>query len=152
MARKYYKGQFIPKNPRKYEGDPTQIIYRSRWELRVMHAFDQNDAIVKWGSETKVIPYFWSVDGKNHRYFTDFVIAARAADGSIKKAIVEVKPYSQTIPPVKTKRKKESTWLEESATWSKNQAKWAAAREYAKKYGYSFLLLTEHDIFPGKAY
>jgi len=152
MARNYYKGKFQPKNPRKYEGDPTDIIYRSRWELRVMHAFDENPKIIKWGSETKVIPYFWSVDGKQHRYFTDFVIAAQAADGRITKAIVEVKPYSQTIPPKKTKGKKASTLLEEQATFSKNQAKWAAAREYAKRYGYVFLILTEKDIFPGKAY
>ncbi|NDB85179.1 MAG: head completion protein, partial [Alphaproteobacteria bacterium] len=28
-----YKGKFNPKNPNKYKGDPTNIIYRSRWEL-----------------------------------------------------------------------------------------------------------------------
>ena len=31
-----YKGFFKPKNPQKYNGDPTNIIYRSRWELKFM--------------------------------------------------------------------------------------------------------------------
>ena len=31
-----YKGPFRPRNPEKYKGDPTGIIYRSRWELMVM--------------------------------------------------------------------------------------------------------------------
>ena len=30
-----YKGYFKPKNPKKYKGDPTNIIYRSLWEKKL---------------------------------------------------------------------------------------------------------------------
>lgn len=43
---KFYKGRFSPRNPQKYKGDPTNIIYRSGWELRVMKFFDDNEAIL----------------------------------------------------------------------------------------------------------
>ena len=35
-----YSGKFTPKNPSKYRGDPTNIIYRSSWERRVMNYLD----------------------------------------------------------------------------------------------------------------
>ena len=35
-----YKGKFIPQNPKKYNGNPENIIYRSSWELRCMKWFD----------------------------------------------------------------------------------------------------------------
>lgn len=151
--RHYHQGKFVPRNPGKYTGDPTDIVYRSRWELLVMQRFDLNPKILKWGSETVVIPYFWEGDGKPHRYYTDFVIAAQSNDGSIVKMIIEVKPYAQTIEPKKTRGKKKTTLEEECKTYSKNQAKWAAAREYCKKHGFIFWVMTEKDIFPnGKAW
>ena len=43
-----YKGKFRPKNPKKYKGDPTNIIYRSLLERRFMVYCDDTPAIIKW--------------------------------------------------------------------------------------------------------
>jgi len=43
---KTYKGLFKPKNPKKYNGDSTNIIYRSSWELRVMKWLDEHPKVV----------------------------------------------------------------------------------------------------------
>ena len=51
------QGKFRPKNPEKYKGDPTNIIYRSSWELTVFKYLDTNSSILKWASEEIFIPY-----------------------------------------------------------------------------------------------
>ena len=78
---KTYKGKYSPKNPKKYRGDPTNIVYRSLWERKVMVYLDDNDAILEWGSEELVIPYRSPVDGRIHRYFPDFTVLAKTKDG-----------------------------------------------------------------------
>ena len=52
-----YKGKFTPTNPRKYIGDPTQIVYRSSYELKFMKWCDINASVKRWASEEIVIPY-----------------------------------------------------------------------------------------------
>ena len=42
-----YSGKFSPKNPQKYRGDFTNIVYRSTWECRVMTWLDNNDSIIE---------------------------------------------------------------------------------------------------------
>jgi hypothetical protein len=64
----------------------------------------------------------------------------------VKKYFIELKPYSQTIEPKVSKRKKQITMLYESKQWAKNQAKWKAATDFAKKNGWEFHILTEKDI------
>ena len=64
-----YKGVFRPNNPEKYTGDPTSIIYRSRWELILMGTLDKHPDVLKWGSEEIIIPYRSPIDGRVHRYF-----------------------------------------------------------------------------------
>ena len=52
------KGRFKPKNPKKYKGDPSNIIFRSSWERDVMNWCDKNEKIVsKWSSEWRKC--FW---------------------------------------------------------------------------------------------
>jgi len=75
-----YKGRFSPKNPKKYKGDPTNIIYRSGWERRVMVYVDDNPAIIEWSSEEIAIPYLCPTDDRWHRYYPDFVVKACKAD------------------------------------------------------------------------
>ena len=58
-----YKGFFKPKNPIKYKGDPTNIIYRSSWEQRCMVYFDLNLNVLEWQSEEFFIPYKSPIDG-----------------------------------------------------------------------------------------
>ena len=75
--KKLHSGKFRPKNIKKYKGNPTDIQYRSGWELRFMRYLDQNSSIVKWSSEEVVVPYRSPLDGRVHRYFPDFWIRVR---------------------------------------------------------------------------
>ena len=65
--------KYKPSFPKKYQGDPNNIICRSNWE-RVCKWCDANDNIIAWGSEEFSIPYRSPVDGRVHRYYPDFII------------------------------------------------------------------------------
>lgn len=140
-----YKGKFSPKNPKKYRGDPTNIIYRSGWEKKVMKYLDDNPAIIEWGSEELSIPYICPTDNRPHRYFPDFVVKVRTKDGLVQTMILEVKPKKETIEP-KKKKKITKQYITEVMTWGKNSAKWAAAREYCADRGWQFMLITEKEL------
>lgn len=142
---KTYKGRFTPKNPKKYKGDPTNIIFRSLWERKFMHHLDTNTAVVEWSSEEVIIPYRSPLDNRIHRYFPDFYVKARNADGSIKEMIVEIKPKKETKEPIKKKRITKQ-YISEVTTWGKNQAKWSAAEEYCEDRGWEFMILTEDHL------
>lgn len=139
-----YKGRFSPKNPKKYRGDPTNIIFRSLWERKAMRYFDETDAILEWSSEELVIPYKSPVDNRVHRYFPDFLVKARTREG-IKTMILEVKPKAQTKEPTR-KARITPKYITEVKTWGVNQAKWKAATEYALDRGWEFKILTEVEL------
>ena len=67
-----YKGKYRPTHPSKYRGKPTNIIYRSLWELKFMKYCDSNKNILEWGSEEVIVPYRSPIDNRYHRYFPDF--------------------------------------------------------------------------------
>ena len=90
-----YRGRYIPSKPRKYKGDPSNIIYRSLWERKFMVYCDRNDSILEWGSEEIIIPYRSPLDGRMHRYFPDFYVKVKQKNGSVKKMLIEVKPKAQ---------------------------------------------------------
>ena len=138
-----YQGKFKPRNPDKYKGDPSNIVYRSSWELKAMLRFDQDSNVIWWQSEETVIPYRSPMDGKIHRYFVDFTIKTKD-----KVMLIEVKPKSQTIPPVLKEGKSPKTkrYINEVCTWGVNDAKWKAAREYCKDRNYEFVILTEDNL------
>lgn len=143
--KKTYKGYFKPKNPKKYIGDPTNIIYRSSWELKFMLYIDQHKDIVEWGSEEIVIPYKSPIDNKIHRYFPDFIVKKINKDGKRETVLIEIKPFSQTKPPAK-KEKITKSYITEVKTWGVNEAKWKAANEYCKDRGWSFHIFTEKEL------
>jgi len=132
-----YSGRFRPKNPQKYAGDPTNIIYRSSWEAKVMSWLDKTPEIISWASEELSIPYLSPLDGKVHRYFPDFIAKSRTKDGRIKVLMIEVKPKKQIDEPKRRKRITKQ-YISEVATWGVNQAKWAAATEYCLDRGWEF--------------
>lgn len=142
---KTYTGRYSVKNPKKYKGDPTKVIYRSSWESRVMNYLDNNPAVLEWSSEETVVPYISPVDNKRHRYFVDFWVKAKAKDGSIKVMLLEVKPKHQTIEPIK-KTRVTRRYITEVMTWGVNQAKWEAATEYCADRGWEFRLITEDEL------
>jgi hypothetical protein len=136
------KGKFVPRNPSKYMGNPTEIIFRSKWELDIMRLLDTNDDVIGWGSEEVVIPYISPVDGKRHRYFTDMIIKKKNGD----VVLVEVKPFKQTQQP-KVSQKQTKQYIQEVATYVINKAKWKAAEEYCLLRGWKFQILTEKEIY-----
>ena len=145
----YKQGFFKPVNPKKYIGDPTNIVYRSGWEKKFMHYLDEHEPIIRWGSEEVVIPYISPVDNRPHRYYVDFYVEARGADGSIKKILIEVKPFAQTQEP-KAPKRRTKRFITEVVTYGVNQAKWKAAKEYCTNKGWEFQILTENEIFSKK--
>ena len=140
-----YKGYYKPRNPNKYKGDPSNIIYRSSWERMCMVYFDNNPNVLQWGSEEVVIPYRSPIDGRLHRYFPDFLIKVRTAKGSTDTILIEVKPYNQTQPPQKRSRKTKK-YINEVATYGINTSKWHFAKEYCKDRGWKFQIITEKEL------
>ena len=57
-----YSGKFVARNPKKYKGDPNNIIYRSLWELKLMKYLDSHTQIKNWASEEFCIPYRSPID------------------------------------------------------------------------------------------
>ena len=148
--RKLYKGKYKIKNPNKYLGNPTNIIYRSLMERRFMEWCDSNDKCYKWSSEEVVIPYISPIDNKQHRYFPDFLI--QTPKGWF---LIEVKPLTQSRPPKKLvvenlELKKKRRYIKSVQTWLVNEAKWKAATKVCKKKGWSFQILTEKQLVPDK--
>ena len=142
---KYVQGIFTAQYKEKYKGT-FPIVYRSSLELKVMRWFDNNSNVITWGSESVVVPYQSPLDGKLHRYFIDFVVSLKEKEGAIKKFLIEVKPYKQTLQPEATKNKKPKTMIYENMQWALNQAKWKAAEQYANNKGYKFFIITEKHI------
>jgi hypothetical protein len=142
MNKKYRQGIFTPKNADKFIG--TKAVYRSGLELKFMRFCDNNPNVLKWSSENVVIPYISPVDGRVHRYFVDNFVIIKEGN-QIKKYLVEIKPYKQTMAPT-TKYRKREHLLYEQQMYSVNQAKWASAREFCAKKGLEFLILTEKDL------
>tara|TARA_B100000427_G_scaffold90856_1_gene75033 strand:+ start:3325 stop:3768 length:444 start_codon:yes stop_codon:yes gene_type:complete len=140
-----YKGRYTPTNPKKYKGNPYNIIYRSLWERKFMVYCDTNDKIIEWGSEEIIIPYLSPWDGKVHRYFPDFYIKVKQSNDNIKKFIIEVKPKKQTKPPKPVERKTKR-WINEVRTFGINEAKWKHASKWCKNNDMEFKILTEDDL------
>jgi hypothetical protein len=137
----FHKRKYIPIFPEKYTGDPSNIIMRSSWETRFASWCDKNPSVLKWDSEETIIPYKCPTDNRIHRYFVDFKIYVNTG----KTYLVEVKPKTQTLPPIYP-GKRTQRYLQESLAFMKNQAKWAAANEFAKDRGWEFKIITEHEL------
>jgi hypothetical protein len=140
-----YKGKFRPINPKKYKGDPSNVIYRSRWELVLMKKLDEHPDVLEWSSEEIIIPYRSPIDGKMHRYFPDFYVKRKNREGIIESIIIEVKPYAQTLEP-KVQSNITRRYIQEVHTYGINKSKWTQAQEYCKDRGWKFMIFTEHEL------
>lgn len=138
--------KFRPKNPKKYMGDPTDIVSRSSWETKFFKRLDESSNVIGWNSEVIVVPYLSPIDNKMHRYFVDVLVAAKNQAGETVVTLIEIKPYAQTKPPKNTKTKKPERLLTETKTYIVNQAKWKAATAYCASKGWIFKIVTERDI------
>jgi hypothetical protein len=142
-----YKGKFMPNNPHKYKGNPANIVYRSRWELKLMADLDKHPDVLEWSSEEIVVPYISPMDNKIHRYFVDFWVKKKNySDSKVEVVLIEVKPKGQCVPPKVQSGKPTKRYLNEVHTWGVNSAKWKAATNYAKDRGWKFIIMTEDDL------
>lgn len=136
--------RYKPVNPSKYVGDLNEIVMRSSWESKLAFWLDMTPTVLKWGSEIKFIPYFSTVDGRVRRYFPDFWALVKQTDGTEKRFIVEIKPNCQIHQPKQGRDSKK--FQEAMMTWQRNQDKWQAARQFAKKNGFEFLVMDEYTL------
>jgi hypothetical protein len=142
--RKQFKsGIFRPENVEKF--GESKCVYRSSYELQFLKWCDRHPKITKVLYEKIVIPYVCKTDNNLHRYYVDCMIHMQESTG-LKKYLIEIKPFRQTIPPKPSKRKKTSTILEENLNYIKNQSKWNSAKQYCKKMGWRWCILTEKGI------
>jgi hypothetical protein len=140
-----HQGYFKPKFPQKYKGDPTNIIYRSGWELKFMFYVDSHPEIIEWGSEEFFIPYRSPIDNRIHRYFPDFYIKKKSKNGVIETIVVEIKPLKQTMEPQR-QQKKTKRYINEVMTWGINSSKWNAAKRFCEDRNWKFMILTEKEL------
>ena len=147
MAYRGYKGKYKHTYREKYKGNPTNIIYRSLWERKLMVWLDNNRDVLQWSSEEIAIPYRSPVDRKMHRYYPDFWAKIKNYKGIVENILIEVKPkrMSQKPKPPLDKRKKR-TYIKEAKRWSINEAKWEAAMNYCEDRGWKFQVLTEDTL------
>ena len=143
--RKYRQGIYKCKFPEKYKGNVNNICYRSGLELKAFRFFDYNANVIEWASEETIIPYANPLTGRTSRYFVDVYAKMRDRNGEIKKYLIEIKPHSQTLPPVQ-KNRKTKTLIYQQAEYIKNQAKWQAAQQFSKARNMNFVLLTEKHL------
>jgi hypothetical protein len=99
---------------------------------------------LEWSSEGHRIPYLDPFDGRRRIYYPDFYAMFK----NRKKFIVEVKPTKDLRMPKKGK-KSHKTMLMREHTYLINQAKFKSAKQYCKKLGYQFIVVTEKELFRG---
>jgi hypothetical protein len=143
---KYRQGKYRPQNPEKYNGDPTNIVYRSSYELKFMQYCDLTESVNGWKSEEFWIPYRSPIDNKIHRYFPDFFVKYKDKNGNNRHLVVEIKPQKDLKMPETNPKRKTKSWAYAVKTWAVNQAKWEAAREYCADRNYEFRVLTEKEL------
>jgi len=144
---RYHQGKFIPKNPHKYVGDPSNIIYRSSWEFNFLQWADRDDHVLRYASEELHIPYFFEGDRRWHRYFPDFILHVKDKQDQQQVWMVEIKPEHQTRHPSTKRYTSPRRQLRETMEYAKNQAKWAAADAFCRNKGWRFMILTEKELY-----
>lgn len=146
---RYINGQIPANKLKKFVQTETSdsFIYRSSYEFLFMKWCENNDAVVAWSSEPYSITYFDISSSRNREYFIDFSFV----DTSKRVFIVEVKD-SKDVKKVHVFRKhlstiedslKRKSFAKANSTEAKNLSKWVAAKEYAKKHGYHFVIADE---------
>lgn len=140
------KGMFKPKNPSKYKGDPTNIVWRSSWECVFFSRLDNDPNVIQWSSEEIIINYKSPIDSRIHRYFPDCWVKKKNPDtGKITETLIEIKPKAQTKAP-SVQKKPTKKYINEVQTWGINNAKWEAAESYCKAKGWDWIIMTEDHL------
>jgi len=136
----YAQGVFTPTQPEKYIGKHAPR-YRSGWEFTFMQFCDKNKNVLKWASESIIIPYMHPLTGKRTNYIPDFLVIYENKHGHQKAEVVEIKPKKQSLIESRTANARDR------AVVAVNHAKWASAMAYCKQNGLTFRVITEDDLF-----
>lgn len=121
------------------------VEYKSSLEYKAIKYADFNPLVKCWSMEPFAIPYIKPTDNKIHRYYIDLFLEFQNGE----KFLIEVKSYSETIPPIKPKYmhpKAVHRYVNEMMTFRINQAKWDSAKKFAEKKGLHFAILTEKQL------
>lgn len=154
----FSQGKYYVKNKAKCLNKSGIIEYKSSYEAKFCHELDvKRKNVVSWSYETLTVTYKSPIDKKLHRYYIDFIFDVRQHDGSIQKFLVEIKPShekeeielfeSKGITPKKHGNMKAESWLFKQRAFLVNVEKWRSAKRYAEAKGYTFLVVTEKDLF-----
>jgi hypothetical protein len=147
---KVQQGYFHPKNPEKYKGDITKIIYRSSWEFKFLEYCDNNESVIEYASEPVGIAYYNPILKKESTYWVDCYMATRGSDGKITKWLIEIKPNKYLTPPAPPTRlteKQTLNYARHAKAYIINDAKFKAAKVYASKNNMRFGIITENFLF-----
>lgn len=79
-----------------------------------------------------------------HRYFPDVWLEAQTPTGT-KAFLIEIKPKAQT--EIREVKRRTKNFLREAATVAVNHAKWNAAKALCAQKNWTFVVLTEDDLF-----
>jgi len=135
-----YSGRYKVTNKEKYRGDPGKVVYRSMWEKHCFKWCDISAEVLEWSSEEIIVPYYYDIDKKYHRYFPDLKI--KMSNGKVY--LIEIKPDKETRPPEGKRKTKQ--YIGEGLTYIKNINKWEAAKSYAKDRNWEFQIWTENTL------
>lgn len=150
--RNYSQGKYNVQKSEKYSGVNHVLKYRSSYELKFMQFCDRNPNIIEWNYEQHVIKYKnpmkldKNMQPKTCRYILDFWVKWKDKRGEIRTALVEIKPYNQTMPPNRGKKRKD-VYESACATWNVNRAKWMAAKKHCEARNWDFKIITERVLF-----
>lgn len=144
----YKQGFFKPKNPQKYKGNPSNIVYRSSLELKFLIYLDNHPQVIKYASEEPfmIVPYINPITGKTHRYYPDMWFQKLDNKGCTITYLIEIKPFSQTQPPKITHNPKSKKNIKAISTYAINKKKWDAAKLVCEKNGWDFKIITDREL------
>jgi hypothetical protein len=144
------QGYFRPVNLEKYMGDPNKIIFRSSWEFKFLKWCDLSPTILRYSSEPIGIIYYNPLDQRAHRYYIDFYVITKKADGAEQPWLIEVKPLKYVNPPTAPLRmtnKQTANYVYAAKQYIVNKAKFEAARAFAEQRAIKFGIITENFLF-----
>jgi hypothetical protein len=140
----YQQGYYNPKNPAKYVGDITKIVFRSSWEFKFLVWCDNTPQVLRYSSEPISIPYMNPVDRRVHQYFIDMWVEILEESGKVTRWLVEIKPERNLVMPKEPKNPTTKTLknhLGQVKRVMMNLAKFQAARNFAKFQNMKFGVL-----------
>ncbi len=145
---KWKQSYFYPTDTSKFIGK-IPAICRSSWELKFCIYCDTNIDILKWASEPLGIKYYYPKTKKYHTYYPDFFTRIKTSNGLISDLLIEVKPFAETKKPTPPKRKTHKAlknYIYAVNSYTKNYYKAQAAKEFCRKRGWKYTIITEKSI------